>query len=114
MRKNFWIVLDAIINPPPLAQDPPETAPAETVLNYDATAELDRLQTLKYEYTAISDEIEKELFDLEQEYKSPNVSEKRRAAISKRRLTLYKHRAGNTSKLFQLDKNIEKLYTEIQ
>jgi hypothetical protein len=113
MIKNFWIILDTIINPPPLVPDPPETMPADTVPNYDAAAEMDRLQVLKLEYTSISDAIEKELADLETEYNGPNTSEKRRSTISKRRLTLYRQRAGNTSKLFQLDKNIETLYNQI-
>lgn len=114
MIVNFWIVLDTIFNRPQMVPDPPVPAPAEIMPNYDAAAEMDRLKTLKFEYTAISDAIEKELADLEREYSGPNTSEKRKSAISKRRLTLFRQRAGNTSKLYQLDKNIEKLYSEIQ
>lgn len=122
MIKNFWIALDELLNSRP---DPTSTVPeiqvalkpveiklTDPVETYDRQAEIERIQALRREYMEISDAIDAELSDLKSEYDGPNTSEKRRAAINKRRLVLLNKRATNTSKLQALERKTEKIYNE--
>ena len=68
---------------------------------------------LKKQYNDISSAIFRELNDLESEYNSPNTSEKRKAAINKRRLTLLSKRAGTTAKIYGIERKIEQLYNDM-
>ena len=79
--------------------------------DYTAQAETERAEALKAEYIAISEAIDMELTDLETEYKSATPS--RRSAISKRRLTLYTKRASNTEKIQRIDRQLERIYSEM-
>jgi hypothetical protein len=75
--------------------------------------EIDMQTDLKQQYKAIASAISRELNDLESEYNSPNTSEKRKAAINKRRLTLLSKRAGTTAKIYGIERKIEQLYNDI-
>jgi len=75
--------------------------------------EIDMQTDLKQQYKAIASAISRELNDLESEYNSPNTSEKRKAAINKRRLTLLSKRAGTTAKIYGIERKIEQLYNDM-
>jgi len=75
--------------------------------------EIDMQTDLKQQYKAITSAISRELNDLESEYNSPNTSEKRKAAINKRRLTLLSKRAGTTAKIYGIERKIEQLYNDL-
>ena len=75
--------------------------------------EIDMQTDLKQQYKAIASAISRELNDLESEYNSPNTSEKRKAAINKRRLTLLSKRAGTTAKIYGIERKIEQLYNDL-
>lgn len=75
--------------------------------------EIDMQTDLKQQYKAIASAINRELSDLETEYNGPNTSEKRKAAINKRRLTLLSKRAGTTAKIYGIERKIEQLYNDL-
>ena len=75
--------------------------------------EIDMQTDLKQQYKAIASAINQELADLETEYNGPNTSEKRKAAINKRRLTLLSKRAGTTAKIYGIERKIEQLYNDL-
>ena len=75
--------------------------------------EIDMQTDLKQQYKAIASAISRELNDLESEYNGPNTSEKRKAAINKRRLTLLSKRAGTTAKIYGIERKIESLYNDL-
>ena len=75
--------------------------------------EIDMQADLKQQYKAIANAISQELSDLESEYKNQNTSEKRKAAINKRRLTLLSKRAGTTAKIYGIERKIEQLYNDM-
>lgn len=121
-RFDIWIALDDLIQSvtAPKQSEPEQiedyTRPirvevSEAVPNYDTQAETERAEALKAEYMAISEAIDTELSDLEDEYQSATAS--RRSAISKRRLTLYTKRASNTEKIQRIDRKLERIYSEM-
>lgn len=75
--------------------------------------EIDMQSDLKEQYKAVARAINQELSDLETEYSGPNTSEKRKAAINKRRLTLLSKRAGTTAKFYGIERKIEQLYNDL-
>ena len=75
--------------------------------------EIEMQTDLKKQYNDISSAISRELNDLESEYNGPNTSEKRKAAINKRRLTLLSKRAGTTAKIYGIERKIESLYNDL-
>ena len=75
--------------------------------------EIEMQTDLKKQYNDISSAISHELNDLDNEYKNPNTSEKRKAAINKRRLTLLSKRAGTTAKIYGIERKIEQLYNDL-
>ena len=74
--------------------------------------EIDMQTDLKRQYKEIASAIDRELKDLDTEYNGPNASEKRKAAINKRRLTLLSKRAGTTAKIYGIERKIESLYND--
>jgi len=121
-RFDIWIALDDLIQSvtAPKQSEPEQiedyTRPirvevSETAPNYDTQAETERAEALKAEYVAISEAIDMELSDLEDEYHSATAS--RRSAISKRRLTLYTKRASNTEKIQRIDRKLDRIYSEM-
>jgi hypothetical protein len=101
-------------------ETPPAESPAITIKleklpidpEYTQT-EIDMQTDLKQQYKAIAAAINQELSDLETEYNGPNTSEKRKAAINKRRLTLLSKRAGTTAKIYGIERKIEQLYNDL-
>ena len=75
--------------------------------------EIDMQTDLKQQYKAIASAISRELNDMESEYNSPNTSEKRKAAINKRRLTLLSKKASTTAKIYGIERKIEQLYNDL-
>lgn len=109
---------------PDLSQTETETTPAagpavtirmETVRRDPEyiQIEIDMQTDLKRQYKAVAGAISRELNDLETEYSGPNTSEKRKAAINKRRLTLLSKRAGTTAKIYGIERKIEQLYNDL-
>lgn len=108
-------------NPPkPETETTPAAGPAITIkletIQRDpeyTEVEIDMQNDLKQQYKAIASAIDRELNDLDAEYNSPNASEKRKAAINKRQLTLLSKRAGTTSKIYGIERKIEQLYNDL-
>lgn len=75
--------------------------------------EIEMQTDLKQQYKAIASAIKQELSDLETEYKNPNTSDTRKAAINKRRLTLLSKKASTTAKIYGIERKIEQLYNDM-
>lgn len=88
---------------------PPGSYTAVTVRKSDrSAAELEKAEGLRLEYMEIASAIETELDALDQEISDPNITEKCRIQLQRRKLTLLKQRATNTRQLQAAERIIEK------
>ena len=77
---------------------------------WSAWAATDKALALKQQYIDVDDCIESELATIDKALKNPNETEKQRLVFQRRKLTLLKQRATNTSRIQRLDSLIEKNY----
>lgn len=78
-----------------------------------ARSDIDRYEATKIVYTDLLDALEEEKRIIQFELNSPNTTEKRRATLARRKSTLLGKIATTTSKLYTLDRLIEKAYQSI-
>lgn len=77
---------------------------------WSAWAATDKALALKSQYIDIDDCIETELSTIDAALKNPNETEKQRLVYQRRKLTLLKQRATNTSRIQKIDCIIENNY----
>lgn len=88
---------------------PPGSYTAVPVRKSDrSAAELEKAEGLRLEYMEIAEAIETELDALDREITDPNITEKYRIQLQRRKLTLLKQRAANTRQLQAAERIIEK------
>lgn len=107
-------------NPPTETETAPAASPAITIKLETVPKdpeyiqiEIDMQTDLKQQYKAIAAAINRELNDLETEYKNPNTSDTRKSAINKRQLTLLSKKASTTEKIYGIERKIEQLYNDL-
>lgn len=75
-----------------------------------ARADIDRYEATKCVYIDLLDALEEEARTIQIELDSPNTADKRRTTLARRKSTLLGKIATTTSKLYTLDRQIEKAY----
>lgn len=75
-----------------------------------ARADVDRFEAVKGVYVDLLDALEEEAQAIERELKSPEMTDKRRTTLTRRKSMLLGKIATTTAKVYSIDRQIEKAY----
>lgn len=76
-----------------------------------ARADIDRYEAIKGVYIDLLDALEEETHAIEREFKSPEITDKRRSTLAHRLTAIKSKEATTTAKVYAIDRQIEKAYS---